>query len=132
MHDRDIKSIRFVGTLAFGLGVLLLLLTFLAVLLALFAGITATLAGLERGAGTAALGLVMSSSLMGCGAQLQRAGRLTSIDIENIRLIWTGLFLAMLICGIASIWLVPPLVGLCGLILFALIMVRSAVIRLSS
>jgi hypothetical protein len=132
MHNRDIQSIRLVGTLAFGLGVVLLPLTFLAIVLALFSGITATLGGLAKGAAAGALGLVMSSSMMGCGAHLQRVGRLTSVDIENVRLIWTALFIVMLIGGVASFWLAPPLVGLSALVLVALLAVRSAVIRLSS
>ena len=49
-------------------------------------------------------------------------------DPENLRLVWTALVIMMVFCGVAGLWLVPPLSALAVLMLFALFAVRGSVI----
>ena len=132
MHpQRDIQSVRFVGTLSLVLGMVLLTLTLLAGLFALFAG-----AGTDQGliihwAATFIVALVMASTMMGCGAQLQRARHHGWTDVENIRMVWTSEVIVMTIGVVLSINSVPPLAWVGILMLVLLFTIRGAIIRLS-
>ena len=132
MHpERDIRSVRFVGSLSMGIGMVLLILTLVGALFALFSGGSTDPAAFTRGIYIFIVALVMASTMLGCGAQLQSARYYGWSDIENIRMIWTSEVIVMALGSLASLWLVPPLAWLGGFILFALFTVRGAIIRLT-
>lgn len=132
MHDRDLQDVRFVGTLALILGVVMFVLTGLTALLLLLASTTASTGDFLKGALGVLLALVMAASLSGLGGQMQRVRTGFAHELENLRLVWTALVLMMGLCGTAAIWLVPPLFGVAALVLLALLAVRGAVIRLTT
>lgn len=133
MHpQRDIQSVRFVGSLSLVLGMVLLILTLLAALFALFNGGGSDQAIITHWAVIFIVALVMASTMMGCGAQLQRARYYGWTDVENIRMIWTSEVIVMTIGTLLSFNVVPPLAWTGGLMLFLLFTIRGAIIRLSS
>jgi len=117
--QRDINNVRFVGILALTMGVVLFVLTALATLFLLIAGSTVDGGAVARGTLGVALALVMASSLSGLGGELQRLRPDFMHDPDNLRLVWTALVVMMALCGVAGLWLVPPLTGLAALMLFA-------------
>jgi hypothetical protein len=131
MYDRDINTVRFVGSLTVGLGIILMLLTALAVLFGLFTGSLVAPAHIVRGLGSAALSIIMSSTMVGCGAQFQRLRLYSNLDTENLRLVWTALVLVMMVSIIAGYFLLPPLSTLAALVLFGAWTIRGAVLRLT-
>lgn len=132
MHpQRDIQSVRFVGGLSLVLGMVLLILTLLAALFALFNGGGTDQGNVVHWAVIFVVALVMASTMMGCGAQLQRARNVGWTDVENIRMVWTSEVIVMVLGIVLSINNVPPLAWTGGLMLFLLFTVRGAIIRLS-
>ena len=127
--DRDKQAVRFVGALAATIGGLLLTLTMLGTLFALLNYHGANVA---RGAATFFLALIMSSTLMGCGAQMSSLKLHAGSDSDQLRLLWSALFVMMILCLIGSVYLLQPLVGLAGLMLIALVAIRRSVIRLTT
>jgi hypothetical protein len=132
MYDRDVQSIKLVGSLCVGLGAVLFLLTALGSLFALFALVSANSGNFFRGVLSAVLGLIMSITLISCGSELQRTKPTGRANLENLRLVWTALVVMMVLCLIAALFLIPPLVGISGLVLFAAFTIRGAIIRLTS
>lgn len=130
--QRDIDNVRLVGVLALTMGVVMFMLTALVTLFLLFAITGSGEGSVARGALGVALALVMASSLSGLGGEMQKLRPDFIHDPENLRLVWTALVVMMVFCGLAGLWLVPPLSGLAVLILFALFAVRGSVIRLTS
>jgi succinate dehydrogenase hydrophobic anchor subunit len=130
MYNRDIQSIRIVGGLALGIGLVLFFLTALGALFALFAGISSDPARFARGVAAVVLGLLMATTLIGCGSDLQRI-KPDAGGLENLRLVWTALFLMMLICAIASAYVIPPLSLLALIMLLLTWAIRPAVIHLT-
>lgn len=132
MHpQRDIQSVRFVGSLSLVLGMVLLILTLLAALFALFAGAGTDQAIIVHWTATFIVALVMASTMMGCGAQLQRARHHGWADIENIRMVWTSEVIVMTLGVVFSINTVAALAWIGILMLFLLFTIRGAIIRLS-
>lgn len=132
MHpERDIQSVRFVGTLSMVLGMVLLTLTLLAALFALFSGGGTDQGNVLHWAILFVVALVMASTMMGCGAQLQRARHHGWADIENIRMVWTSEVIVMTLGIIFSLNTVAALAWIGILMLFLLFTIRGAIIRLS-
>lgn len=127
-QSSDRYKINFVGGLAVALGLVLLLLTGFAAILTLFTNYTG---GSLTGFLSFGLCLVISSSYLGIGAKLTSLKYITSADIETLRLSWTALFLVSALGAFVAYFLLPPLVGVCVLMLVVLIAIRGAVIRLS-
>jgi hypothetical protein len=127
--ERDQQAVRFVGALATTIGGLIMILTFLITFLSLlnYHG-----ASVIHGAATFFLSLVMASTLMGCGTQMSSLHLHGGSDTEQLRLLWTALCVMMVLCLIGGAYLMPPLVGLSGVILLALVAIRGAIIRLTS
>lgn len=130
--QRDIDNVRFVGILSLIMGVVLFILTGLVTLFLLLSAAGTSGGGVVRGALAVALALVMASSLSGLGGELQRLRSDFMHDPENLRRVWTALVIMMVLCGVAGLWLLPPLSALAALLLFALFGIRGAVIRLTS
>jgi hypothetical protein len=130
--QRDIDNVRLVGVLALTIGILLFILTAIVTLFLLIASPGADEGAIARGALGVGLALVMASSLSALGGQMQRLRPDFMHDPENLRLVWTALVIMMVFCGLAALWLVPPLTGLATLVLIGLIAIRGAVIRLTS
>lgn len=127
--ERDKRKIRFVGALSLGVGFVTLVLSAVGTLFTLLGG---DLTGQAyRTLVAFVVMLVMSSCLMGCGAQLARLRLYTGIDIQTMRLTWSGLLIVMVIGGGVSIWVVRPMAELALLIILLLLAIRPAVIRLS-
>jgi hypothetical protein len=124
--------VRFVGVLALTMGVVLFVLTALVTLFLLLSSTGVGSGSVARGALGVALALIMASSLSGLGGELQRLRPDFMHDPENLRRVWAALVVMMTFCGIAGLWLVPPLSALSALVLFALFAVRGSVIRLTS
>ncbi len=131
MPDRDIRKVRIVGGLVFGLGLLLIVLTFFIALFGLFSGSVSDPNQLIPGLLGLGLSLVMACSLIACGAELQKIRPYSSAGIESMRLVWTSLVILMFLGGIAGFWLAPPLSSLALIVLIALFLVRGAVVRLT-
>ncbi len=131
MSDRDLSDVRLVGTGAFVLGTVLLLLTIVTAFLLLLAGAVNVNSNLFRGLLTLMVAIIMAVSLIGCGGAMRTIRLGNTSDMENLRLIWTSLVLIMLICGIGSLWLLPPLADVAALVLLGLFAVRGAVIRIT-
>jgi hypothetical protein len=129
-YERDKQKVRVVGGLAVGIGAILMILTIFITLFELLA--SAGRGDVVRGFGAFAIGLVMASTMMGAGGQLTRLRYYAADDVYNMRMAWTGLLLVMLLGGILAIWFIPPLTSLAAFIIFLLMIVRPAVIRLSS
>jgi hypothetical protein len=131
MHDRDIQQVRIIGTLIAGIGLILMLLTGLTTLFVLFGGAAATAGnGIVRGGLTILLAFIMSFSLISCGAEIQRV-KLSTANIENLRLVWTALIILMALSLGAGLWLAQPLAFLAALVLLTLFSIRGAIIRLT-
>ncbi|MDB5178715.1 MAG: hypothetical protein JWN01_658 [Patescibacteria group bacterium] len=131
MHDRDIQQVRIIGTLIAGIGLILMLLTGLTTLFVLFGGAAATAGnGIVRGGLTILLAFIMSFSLTSCGAEIQRV-KLSTANIENLRLVWTALIILMALSLGAGLWLAQPLAFLAALVLLTLFSIRGAIIRLT-
>jgi hypothetical protein len=128
-HQSDRYKINFVGGLAVAIGFVLLLLTIFAAILTLF---TYQTGGALTGALSFGLCLVLASAYLGIGTKLTRLQYVTSADIETLRLSWTALFLLSILGAILAYYLLPPLVGVCALMIIVLLAVRRAVIRLSN
>ncbi|HEY2004603.1 MAG TPA: hypothetical protein VGH44_05830 [Candidatus Saccharimonadia bacterium] len=132
MHpERDIRSVRFVGSLSLMLGMVLMILTLVAALFALLSGIGSDQGSIVHWAILFIVALVMAATMMGCGAQLQRARNVGYADIENIRMIWTSEVIVMALGIVLSISNVPPLGWVGILMLVLLFTIRGAIIRLS-
>ena len=127
-HSSDRYKINFVGGLAVALGLVLLLLTVFAGILTLF---QAAASGYLKGALSFGLSLTIASAYLGIGAKLTTLKYISQTDIETLRLSWTALFLVSILGAIVAYFLLPPLVGVCGLMVVVLLAVRRAVIRLS-
>src|SRR6516225_1197683 len=95
--QRDLQSIRFVGSLSLGIGAVLLVITLLATLLALFSLATTTSTNYIRGIIIFIFALLTSAVMMGCGAELQTHKGYGPSEVENLRLTWTALVLAMIV-----------------------------------
>ena len=133
MESRDLTAIRLVGTFALLAGTMLMLFTIVTGFLLLLTTTSSTASSiLFRGLGIGLLAIVMALALIGCGGTMRRLRPGLGADRENLRLIWTTLFIVMLLCVPAAIWLAPPLADLAALILAALWIVRGAVIRLTN
>jgi hypothetical protein len=124
MYNRDIQSIRIVGGLALGIGLVLFFLTALGALFALFAGISSDPARFARGVAAVVLGLLMATTLIGCGSDLQRI-KPDAGGLENLRLVWTAFF------AIAAAYVIPPLSLLALIMLLLTWAIRPAVIHLT-
>jgi len=132
MHpERDIRSVRFVGSLSLMLGMVLMILTLVAALFALFSGIGSDQGSIIHWAVQFVVALVMAAAMMGCGAQLQRARYYGYTDVENIRMVWTSEVIVMVLGIVFSVSNIPPLAWVGILMLFLLFTIRGAIIRLS-
>jgi hypothetical protein len=130
-RERDKHAVRTVGAICLGLGLILVPTTILVTLAYLL-----TTAGrvndLARGATLFVTALIMGSTLMSCGTQLQSLRLFTDQQITNMRMAWTGLLIIMVAGGAASVWAnMPGLVYLAAFVLCLLIIIRPSVIRLS-
>jgi hypothetical protein len=130
--ERDMQSIRLVGSLLLGIGLIQLILTLLVALFGLFAGISTNLGAFTRGIIAVALSALMASITSSCAIQMQQFKTYTQSNIQNIRLVWTALILVLIVIAIASAFLAAPLTSLAILMLLALFTIRPAIIRLSS
>jgi hypothetical protein len=131
MPDRDIQAIRLVGSLAVGLGAVLLVLTILTALFLLFTGGSTDLGVFARGAIAVMVAIIMATTLIGCGTTLART-QTYSHDADALRLNWTALFAMMLLTGVANLWLVPQLSIAAGFIMLGLLLIRGPIIDLTS
>jgi hypothetical protein len=125
-------AVRLVGALAAGVGTIMLVLTAITALLLLFVSGGGDLSQFVRGAVAVMSALVMASTMVSCGTVLGRVRMLTSLDSEALRLNWTALFAVMMAGGVLNLWFVPVLSVIAACILLALLLVRGAVIRLTS
>ena|SRR6266404_2096291 len=128
-YQRDKALVRTVGGLALLLGAILMIVTIVITFVSLATG--GGRGDLVHGAFAFALALVMSSTLMGCGAQFQRLTFYTAADVDNMRMAWTGLLIVLVLTGIPAYWVIPPLYQLALFCVVILIFIRGAVIRLS-
>jgi integral membrane sensor domain MASE1 len=131
MYDRDTNNVRVVGGVIVGLGVVLFLLTFLGIIVYVFARLSTNPAAIFEGLLPAILCLLMSITMVACGTQFQRVNFRWRTDLENLRLVWAALFIAMLISAVAGSILLPPLTGLAATVLFLIWAIRGAIIRLT-
>jgi hypothetical protein len=131
MPDRDIQAIRLVGSLAVGLGAVLLVLTILTALFLLFTGGSTDLGVFARGAIAVMVAIIMATTLIGCGTTLART-QTYSHDADALRLNWTALFAMMLLTGVANLCLVPQLSIAAGFIMLGLLLIRGPIIDLTS
>jgi hypothetical protein len=130
MHpERDKQAVRAIGGVALGLGTILMLLTIIVTLNILL--VTAGRGDVIRGAIAFAIGLVMASTLMSCGTQLQRLRLYTDAEVQGMRMAWAALMLVMVAGGLLSYWFIEPLTALAAFIIILLMLIRKAVIRLS-
>jgi hypothetical protein len=82
-RERDKQSVRAVGAICLTLGMILAVLTVLVSFI-MIATLRAQ-ADLVRGAIFFFTGLIMGSTMMSCGTQMQRLDLYTSFDSENLR-----------------------------------------------
>jgi hypothetical protein len=131
MTDRDLSDVRLVGTGVFVVGTILLLLTILTAFLMLLSTPIQVNNKLFQGLLTIMIAIIMAVTQIGCGGAMRTFRPGNTSDLENLRLVWTALALMMLVCGIGSLWLLPPLTDVAALVLLGLFAVRGAVIRLT-
>lgn len=129
MLDRDVQYIRFIGVLTAGIGLGLFFLTAIGTLAILFGGNLINSNQLVHGGLVILLAFIMSFSLISCGSEIQRI-KLSSVSIQQLRLVWTALVLIMFVCALAGLWLAQPLAFLASLMLLALFSARGAILRL--
>ena len=129
-YENDIRFIKAVGLAISALGIMLLLITLAIGILALlrvtpsgFA--TFTYASIASGI----LALIMSFSMIACGAQLAHPDPVIDTGRENLRLNWAALFGFMTITWLAGFWLIPALGVLSLIIMLLLLTVRTSIIR---
>jgi hypothetical protein len=132
MPDRDLSDVRLVGTCAFAVGAMLLLLTIVTSFFLLVAGGAKSENGLAHGLLSVGLAIVMALTLIGCGGTMRAIRPGNTSDLENLRLVWTSLVLIMVLSVPAGFWLLQPLADLAVLMLLALFAIRGAVIRLTT
>jgi hypothetical protein len=128
-RERDKQSVKAVGAICLGLGALLTLLTLVGSL-GLLAALGAR-ADLVRGSIAFFTGLVMGSTLMSCGTQLQRIKLYSSLDIDAMRHAWAGLLIVMVAGAAVGYYVIWPLADLAVFVIIMLLLIRPAVIRLS-
>ncbi|MDF2461660.1 MAG: hypothetical protein K0S68_1063 [Candidatus Saccharibacteria bacterium] len=130
-RERDKHAVRTVGAICLGLGLILVPLTLLVTAASLLttAGRTGDIA---RGFLAFVTPLIMGSTLLACGTQLQSLRLFTDQQITNMRMAWTGILLVMVAGGGVAVWAnIPGLVYLAAFVLCLLIIIRPSVIRLS-
>jgi hypothetical protein len=130
--ERDMQSIRLVGTVLLGVGLIQLILTLFVALFGLFAGISTNISSFSRGLIGVAVSIVMASIISACAVQMQQLRSITASKIQSLRLVWTALVLVLALAAVASIWVAPSLTALAVLMELALFTIRPAIIRLSS
>ncbi|HUD11194.1 MAG TPA: hypothetical protein VMS08_02185 [Candidatus Saccharimonadia bacterium] len=130
--ERDMQSIRLVGGVLLGVGLIQLVLTLFIALFALFGGISSNLASFSRSLIGVTVSLVMASVISGCAIQLQQLHTFSQTKIQSIRLVWAGLVLILAMVALAALWVVPTLTTLAILLELSLFAIRPAIIRLSS
>lgn len=131
-YDNDLKFIKAVGLAIAVLGVILLLLSITIGALALLrvtpAGFgTFTYTTIAQGV----LALIMSFSMVACGAELAHPDPLLASGREALRLNWAALFGFMTVTWLAGFWLIPALGVLSLVIMLLLVTVRASIIRIS-
>jgi hypothetical protein len=130
--ERDMQSIRLVGTLLLGVGLIQLALTCVVALFGLFAGISTNIGSFSKGLIGVAVSVVMASIISSCAVQLQQLHSFSASKIQSIRLVWTALVLVLALAAIAAAWIAPTLTTLAIVLELALFTIRPAIIRLSS
>lgn len=130
MQNRDIQSVRVVGMFAFGIGAVLLVLTIMGGLIALFSGFSDTSQFLQGAVGSVTA-VIMASTLLSSGTTMATM-RPAHVDPEMLRLTWTALFVVMLLGALVNLWLIPALTVVASLVMLALLLIRAAVIRLTT
>jgi hypothetical protein len=131
MRPLDIHSIRFVGGLIFGLGLVQMVLTLLVSLIALFGGATSSMGQLGHQLIIVGYALAMALAMIACGQQLHQANPRTASGVEDLRFIWAALLVVLILCCLAGAWLMPALGALAGGLVVGLFVIRGAIIRLS-
>jgi len=131
-YDNDLWLIKAVGLAIAALGIILLMLSITTVALALLrvAPTTATTFTYTSVA-QVILALVMSLSMIACGAELAHPEPLIVGGLDTLRLNWAALFGFMIVTWLAGFWLLPVLGGLSLVILLLLVVIRPSVIRIS-
>src|SRR5664279_1861297 len=122
MPDKDIRNIRLVGSLCIGLGAVMFLLTGVLTIIILFSATTADSIHLLDGGIILMTTLIASSTLVACGAQLEHIRPYSRDGIENMRMIWTSLFIVMAVVGIFGLSRAPELSAVAVLVLGLLLM----------
>src|SRR5215204_3679307 len=106
-RERDKQSVRAVGAICLGLGLIVVPLTILATLSILLT--TAGRGDLVKGATIFFTAIVMGSTMMSCGTVLQQLRLLTDQQVDSMRMSWTGLLIVMVAGGAVGVWAMPGL-----------------------
>ncbi len=131
-YDNDLRLIKAVGLAIAAFGIILLILSTTTVALALLRMTPTTTATYTyTSVVQVILALVMSFTMIACGAQLAHPEPLIVGGLETLRLNWAALFGFMIVTWLAGFWLIPVLGGLSLVILLLLVVIRPSVIRLS-
>ena len=130
MIDREIRNIKLVGSLIFGLGFGLTVITLVAAAIVLLA-FSRNILSIYSPQATAqlALALVTGLSMVACGSQLSRVKPPVIKDPDGVRLNWTALVIALTLSSVASFFTLPVLANVTLVSLVLLILIRSAIIR---
>ncbi|GEM_PF-2506211 len=131
-YENDLRFIKAVGLAIAVLGAILLILSIAMGLLAVLRVTpngfnTFTYTTIAQGI----LALIMSFSMIACGAELAHPDLLIDSGRETLRLNWAALFGFMVVTWLAGFWLMPALGGLSIVIMLLLITIRGSVIRVS-
>ena len=131
-YDNDLRFVKAVGLAIAAIGAILLILSIaigiLSVLRVTPTGFdTFTFATIAQGI----LALVMSFSMVACGAELAHPDPLLASGRETLRLNWAALFGFMTVTWLVGFWLIPALGVLSLVIMLLLVTIRAAVIRIS-
>lgn len=132
MHERDLRDIQLFGRVAVISGSILMIITFIGLFIVLASGGTTEKSSLVTGSLTFITAIIMASALVGIGGELQRAHVRSVSTRLGLRLDWTALFIAMAISFGLGFWLSQALAIVSSLMLVGLVLIRRAVINVTT